>query len=92
MIFAGPRIAKLEKGKSSCVTAWLNITRYPVRGRGYPLSCPRAVADPGFPRGGGANPQGGGASLLFGQHFPKNCMKMKEFGPRGGCASLAPPP
>ena len=51
-----------------------------------------AVADPEFPRGGGANPQGGGANLLFGQKFPKNCMKMKEFGPRGGWgASLAPP-
>ena len=23
-------------------------------------------------------------NLLFGQKFPKNCMKMKEFGPRGG--------
>ena len=30
-----------------------------------------AVADPGFPRGGGANPKGGGANLLFGQFFPK---------------------
>ena len=35
------------------------------------------VADPEFPRGGGAN-------LLFGQKFPKNCIKMKEFGPGGG--------
>ena len=42
------------------------------------------VADPGFPRGGGAN-------LLFGHNCPENCMKMKEFGPRGGGASLAPP-
>ena len=40
---------------------------------------------------GGANPQGGGANLLFCPIFPKNCMKMKEFGPRGGGgASLAP--
>ena len=43
------------------------------------------VADPGFPRGGGANALGGGGS----QHtilpnFPKNCMKLKEFGPPGG--------
>ena len=52
-----------------------------------------SVADPGFPRGGGANPEGGGANLIFGQKFPENCMKMKEFGPRGGKrASLAPPP
>ena len=40
---------------------------------------------------GGANFQGGDKNLLFGQIFPKNCMKMKEFGPRGGRASLAPP-
>ena len=47
------------------------------------------VADPGFPRGGGVNPQGGGANLLFGQN-PENCMKRKEFGPQGrGHASLA---
>ena len=37
----------------------------------------------GFPRGG-ANPQGGGANLLSGQKFSKNCMKMKEFGLGGG--------
>ena len=28
--------------------------------------------------------------LLFGQKIPENCMKMKEFGPRGGLASLTP--
>ena len=44
-----------------------------------------------FPEEGGANPQGGGANVLFGQKIPENCMKMKEFGPRGGGASLAPP-
>ena len=49
-----------------------------------------SVADPGFPRGGGTNPQGRGAKLLFSKKIPENCMKMKEFGPRGGCASLAP--
>ena len=37
-----------------------------------------AVADPGFPRGG--FPQ---RWLLFGQFFPQNCMKLKEFGPSG---------
>ena len=31
---------------------------------------PTSVADPGFPRGEGANPKGG-ANLLFGQLFPK---------------------
>ena len=30
-----------------------------------------AVADPGFPRRGGANPRGGGANILFDQFFPK---------------------
>ena len=33
--------------------------------------------------GGVANFKGGGKNLLFGQIFPENCMKMKEFGPRG---------
>ena len=49
-----------------------------------------AVADPGFATGGGANPQRGGASLLFGQKFPKNCLKIKEFGPKGGGVPGAP--
>ena len=49
----------------------------------------KSVADPEFPRGGGANPQGGGAYLLFAPKIPKNCMKMKEFGP-GGAHPCAP--
>ena len=36
--------------------------------------------DPGLPRGGGANPSGG-ANIQFLPNFPKNCMKLKEFGP-----------
>ena len=48
------------------------------------------VAYPGFPRGVGANSTGG-ANIRFCQIFPKNCMKLKEFGPPGGCASLVPP-
>ena len=44
---------------------------------------------------GGANFQGGGESLLFGQNFPKNGKKMKEFRPGGGGhvpdAPLGPP-
>ena len=43
----------------------------------------------------GVNSKGEDANLLFGQFFPKNCMKMKEirFGPiKWGCASLAAPP
>ena len=42
-----------------------------------------SVADPGFPRGGGANPKGGGANLLFGQFFPKTAWKWRNFGPGG---------
>ena len=49
------------------------------------------VADPGFPRRGGANPPGGGTNLLFCPIFTKNCMKMKEFGPRGGARPWRPP-
>ena len=47
-----------------------------------------AVADPGFPRRG-RNHKGGSANLLFGQIFPKNCMKTKEIGLRE--TSLMPP-
>ena len=43
-----------------------------------------AVTDPGFSRGGGANPKGVGAKLLFWPIFPTNCTKIKTFGPRGG--------
>ena len=61
----------------------------------FPWSCscryimsfsPLAVADPGIPRGGGANCKGGCEKLLYGQFFPTNCMKLKEFG--GGGASV----
>ena len=49
----------------------------------------KAVADLGFSRGGCANPKGGRQPTIC-LIFPKNCMKMKKFWPRGG-ASLAPP-
>ena len=49
-----------------------------------------AVADPGFPRGGGANSPGGPQHTIL-LNFPENCMKLKEFEPGGG-ASLAPSP
>ena len=47
---------------------------------------PTSVADPGFPRGGSSNPPGRGGRR---QHTtlpnsPKNCLKLKEFGPGGG--------
>ena len=41
-----------------------------------------------FPRGGGVpTPKLG----LFSNFFAENCMKMKEFGPGRGCASLVSP-
>ena len=42
----------------------------------------QSVAEPGFPRGGGAN--SGGCQHTILSKFPKNCMKLKEFGPPGG--------
>ena len=47
------------------------------------FSIQEAVADPGFP-GGGATPEGGAPTYYFAIFFAENCMKMKEFGPRGG--------
>ena len=47
------------------------------------------VADPGFPRGGDANSPGGRQHTIL-PNFPKNCMKLKEFGPPGGAPSLMP--
>ena len=45
------------------------------------------MADPGFSPGGAPTPK---IAIIF-QIFAENCMKMKEFGPPGGRASLAPP-
>ena len=51
------------------------------------MSAPdHTVADPGFPRGGGANSPGGCQHTIL-PNFPKNCMKLKEFGLPGGGAS-----
>ena len=41
------------------------------------------MADPGFSQKGGSHSKGGCEKLIFGQFFPKNCMKLKEFGPEG---------
>ena len=49
-----------------------------------------AVADPGFPRGGGANFPGGCQHMIL-PNFIKNCMKLKEFGPPEGAHPLHPP-
>ena len=40
-----------------------------------------------FSQGGAPTPK---SAIIF-QFFAENCMKMKEFGPQGGRASLAPP-
>ena len=45
------------------------------------------MADPGFSPGGAPTPK---IAIIF-HIFAENCMKMKEFGPPGGGASLAPP-
>ena len=50
------------------------------------------MADPTFPGEGGANPQGEGANVLLGPKIPGNCMKMKEFRPRGGEGASPVPP
>ena len=47
------------------------------------------VADPGFPLGGGANRPWGRQHTIL-PKFPKNCMKLKEFGPRGRVPSTSP--
>ena len=51
-----------------------------------------ALADLGFSQGGGTNSKCGCKKLLFGQFSPKNCMKLKEFGPQGGAHPWRPPP
>ena len=48
-----------------------------------------SVADPGFPQGGGANSPGGHQHTIL-PNFPKNCMKLKEFGSQGACIPHAP--
>ena len=42
------------------------------------------MADPGFPRGGGANSPGGGRQHMILPNFSQNRMKLKEFVPGGG--------
>ena len=44
-----------------------------------------AVADSGFPRGGGTNLLRGRQHTIL-PNFPNNCMNLKEFGPPGGGA------
>ena len=47
------------------------------------------VADPGFPRGGGASSPGRRQHKIL-PNFPENCMKLKEFGPPGGARPSRP--
>ena len=49
-----------------------------------------SVADPGFPWSD-ANSKGRNEKLLFGQLVHKNCIKMKEIGPRGEAHTWRPP-
>ena len=57
---------------------------------GNPNEQPIAVVDPGFPRSRGVNPRREAPAYDFAT-FPKNCMKLKEFGPRGEGPSLETP-
>ena len=54
---------------------------------------PSAVADPGFSRGGGANPQGGqGHQDTISIKLHENCMKVKKIRLQGwGTGPLRPP-
>ena len=49
----------------------------------------KAVADPGFSPGGGANSQSGYANLFF---WSKIAWKWKNFGPQGGARVPGAPP
>ena len=44
-----------------------------------------------FPEEGAPTPRGGRQHTIL-PHFPKNCMKLKEFGPPGGGARPSRPP
>ena len=61
---------------------------HPAPGKYLPDPLP--VADPGFPQGGSANSKDRCEKLSFDQFFPKNCMKLKEFGPTGGVPDDSP--
>ena len=51
-----------------------------------------AVADPGFPRGGGANPKGGGAPTYYLANFSQKLHENKEIlVQRGGARPSRPP-
>ena len=62
------------------------------RGRAPRLYYHDTVTDPGFPQGGGVNPPRGGREHAILPNSPKNCMKLKEFGRRGGGVRPSRPP
>ena len=76
-------------GMHSCFYACLSVHRGVVPeppGPNTPppdQNPPPPVADLGIPRGGGANSPGG-CQHTISPKFPKNCMKLKEFGPPCG--------
>ena len=55
---------------------------------GFSCKLHNSVADPGFSPGGAPTPK---IAIIF-HIFAENCMKMKEFGPRGGGARPWRPP
>ena len=61
----------------------------PAWGRSAPAGRGVAVVDPGFSRGGDANSPGGRQHTIL-PNFPKNCMKLKEFGLQGANVPRAP--
>ena len=65
------------------------FVRHLLRSQKMPPRVAEHIASGGsrsFPRGGGANSPGGRQHMIL-PNFPKNCMKLKEFGPPGGRAS-----
>ena len=49
----------------------------------YNKNAMEPVADPGCPEVGAPTPKVDVKSYYLANFFPKNCMKMKKFGPRG---------
>ena len=53
-------------------------------------SSERTVADPGYTRRGMPTPGSGAKKPLIRQLFAENCIKLKEFKPKGGILGAAP--
>ena len=50
------------------------------------------MADPGFPRRGGANPKVGAPTYYLVKNFPKTAWKWKNLDPEGRVPGAPPPP